>query len=250
MSTVADSAFKAGRLFHHAFNIRERPGAQNPEYKQLIDDYQNNSEMRSIFDSFADACSLEVLEVSSAGVFLAPKLIGRRPGSAFCFRLADYKTFDDARERVLHGVIQLVIASFVFPSPERLEDPIDSLGAPVRVGQLVEHLDRLLAQFQQANTRMPSENPDEDPVWQQLRMLVKEMPTETGRQARHTLTRHVQTACTVLEREGFFRKQEARPGDPEKYIPLPQYRVHVRHLADHRRLYDFIARLKGEVTSA
>jgi hypothetical protein len=250
MNTVADHAFKAGRLFHYAFNIRERPGVQNQEYSQLIEAYVNQPEVRVIFDSFADACFLDVLEVSVAGVFLAPKLGGRRQSSAFCFRLADYKTFDGPQDRVLHGIIQLAIASFVFPSSERLEDPIDSLGAPVRVAQLVEHIDRLLEQFKQASTRLASENPDEDPVWQQLRMLVKEMPTETGRQARHTLTRHVQTACNVLEREGFFRKQEARPGDPEKYIPLPQYRVHVRHLADHRRLYDFIAKLKGEVAHA
>jgi hypothetical protein len=250
MSNAADHAFKAGRLFHYAFNIRERPGTQNPEYAQLIEDYQNHPDMRIIFDAFADACFLDVLEVSAAGVFLAPKLDGRRQGSAFCFRLADYKTFETPRDRVLHGVIQLVIANYVFPSPERLEDPIDSLGAPVRVAQLVEHLDRLLEQYRQASSRMPSENPDEDPIWQQLRILVKEMPTETGRQARHTLARQVQLACAVLEREGFFRKQEARPGDPEKYIPLPQYRVHVRHLAQHRRLYEFVARLKGEVASA
>jgi hypothetical protein len=250
MSNLADNAFKAGRLFHFAFNIRERPGVQNPEYAKLIEDYQNHPEIRTIFDTFADACLLDVLEVSSAGVFLAPKLTGRRQGSAFCYRLADYKIFESPNDRVLHGVIQLVIASFVFPSPERLEDPIDSLGPAVRVPQLVEHLDRVLEQFRQASTRTPSENPDDDPVWQQLRLLVKEMPTETGRQARHTLARHVQTACAVLEREGFFRKHEARPGDPEKYIPLPQYRVHVRHLADHRRLYDFVAKLKGEVANA
>lgn len=250
MNNLADIAFKAGRLFHYACNIRERPGVQNQEYAQLIEDYHRLPEMRCIFDSYADACLLEVLEVSAAGVFLAPKSGGRRQGSAFSYRLTDYKTFDDARERVLHGVIQLVIAGFVFPSPERLEDPIDSLGPAVRVAQLVEHLDRLLEQFKQSSQRMPSENPDEDPVWQQLRMLVREMPTETGRQARHTLARHVQTACAILEREGFFRKQEARPGDPEKYIPLPQYRVHVRHLADHRRLYEFVAKLKGEVANA
>lgn len=250
MSNLADNAFKAGRLFHYACNIRERPGVQNPEYAQLIKDYHSLPDMRCIFDSYADACLLEVLEVSEVGVFLAPKLGGRRQGSAFSYRLTDYKTFDDPRERVLHGVIQLVIASFVFPSPERLEDPIDSLGPAVRVAQLVAHLDGLLEQFRQASQRMPSENPDDDPVWQQLRVLVREMPTDTGRQARHTLTRQVQTACAVLEREGFFRKQEARPGDPEKYIPLPQYRVHVRHLADHRRLYDFVAKLKGEVANA
>jgi hypothetical protein len=250
MNNLADIAFKAGRLFHYACNIRERPGVQNQEYAQLVQDYHSLPEMQRIFDAFADACLLEVLEVSAAGAFLAPKSGGRRQGSAFSYRLTDYKTFEDPRERVLHGVIQLVIASFVFPSPERLEDPIDSLGAPVRVAQLVEHLDRLLEQFKQSSQRMPSENPDEDPVWQQLRMLVREMPTETGRQARHTLARHVQIACAVLEREGFFRKQEARPGDPEKFIPLPQYRVHVRHLADHRRLYQFVAKLKGEVANA
>jgi hypothetical protein len=115
MSDVADHAFKAGRLFHYAFNIRERPGVQSPEYAQLIEDYHNYPQFRIIFDSFADACFLDVLEVSSAGVFLAPKLNGKRSGSAFCFRLVDYKTFDDPHERVLHGVIQLVIASFVFP---------------------------------------------------------------------------------------------------------------------------------------
>ena len=80
--------------------------------------------------------------------------------------------------------------------------------------------------------------------------MVIQMPTESGRQPRHTLMRHVQTACSILEREGFFRKQEARPGDPEKYIPLPQYRVHVRHLADHRRLYEFIARLNARGANA
>jgi hypothetical protein len=245
MSPSADFAFKAGRLFHYAFSIRERPGLQNPEYTQLIQDYQNHSEMRCIFDQFVDACQLELLEVSPAGVFLAAKLGERRNGSPFCFRLADYKTFDDSRDRVLHGVIQLILASYVFPSPERLDDPIDSLGPAVRVPQFVEHLDQMLEQFRQSCTQMPSDNPDEEPIWQQLRAMVIQMPTETGRQPQHTLMRHVQTACVILEREGFFRKQEARPGDPEKYIPLPQYRVHVRHLADHRRLYEFVAKLKA-----
>ena len=67
MSNLADHAFKAGRLFHYAFNIRERPGVQNQEYSQLIEDYHNYPDMRCIFDSFADACLLQVLEVSSAG---------------------------------------------------------------------------------------------------------------------------------------------------------------------------------------
>jgi hypothetical protein len=244
MSPVADFAFKAGRLFHYAFSLRERPGIQNPEYAQLIQDYQNHSEMRSIFDQFVDACLLDILEVSSAGVFLAPKLGDRRNASAFCFRLADYKTFEDSNDRVLHGVIQLVLASFVFPTPDRLDDPIDSLGPAVRVPQFVDHLDHLLEQFRQSFTQVPSEQPEEDPLWQQLRLMVIQMPTDSGRQPRHTLMRHAQTACAILEREGFFRKQEPRPGDPEKYIPLPQYRVHVRHLADHRRLYEFIAKLK------
>lgn len=246
MNSLTDNSFKAGRLFHYAFNLRERPGSQNPEYAQLVTEFHGNSEMRCIFESIVEACYLDILEVSSVGVFLSAKPIGQRRGSAFCYRIADYKTFDDVRDRVLHGVIQVVLASYVFPAPERLEDPIDSIGPAVRVSQFVEHLDSLLAQFKRTTERMPSDDPDEEPVWQQLRALVREMPTETGRQARHTLTRHVQIAFGILEREGFFRKQEARPGDPERYIPLPQYRVHVRHLADHRRLYEFVARLKGE----
>jgi hypothetical protein len=245
MSPAADFAFKAGRLFHYAFSVRERP-AQNAEYAQLIDEYRNHSEMRCIFDQFVEACFLEVLEISSAGVFLSPQVVDRRQGSAFCFRLADYKAFDDPQDRVLHGVIQLVLASYVFPTPERLDDPIDSLGSPVRVREFVEHLDQLLEQYRQSCNRMPSDNPDQEPVWQQLRAMVLQMPTDTGRQPRHTLTRQVQMACGILEREGFFRKQEARAGDTEKFTPLPQYRVHVRHLADHRRLYEFISRLKGE----
>jgi hypothetical protein len=250
MTSVADCAFKAGRLFHYAFSLRERPGPHNPEYTQLIQDYQNHPEMRCIFDQFADACLLEVLEVSPVGVFLAPKLGDRRNGSTFCYRLADYKSFEDSNDRILHGVIQLVLASYVFPTPERLDDPIDSLGPAVRVAQFVDHLDQLLEQFRQSCAQMPSNKPEEEPIWQQLRTMVIQMPTETGRQPRHTLVRHVQTACAILEREGFFRKQESRPGDPEKYLPLPQYRVHVRHLADHRRLYEFIAKLKAGGTDA
>jgi hypothetical protein len=250
MNHVADFAFKAGRLFHYAFSLRDRPGLQNPEYAQLIQDYQNHPEMRCIFDQFADACQLEVLEVSSVGVFLAPKVGDSRNSSAFCFRLADYKAFEDSNDRVLHGVIQLVLASYVFPTPERLEDPIDSLGPAVRLPQLVDHLDQLLEQFRQSSTQLPSDNTEEEPIWQQLRSMVIQIPTESGRQPRHTLMRHVQTALSILEREGFFRKQEARQGDPEKYIPLPQYRVHVRHLADHRRLYEFVARLKAGGTNA
>lgn len=250
MSPVADLAFKAGRLFHYAFSLRERPGVQNPEYTQLIQDYQNHSEMRCIFDQFVDACHLEVLEVSPVGVFLAPKIGDHNNSSAFCFRLSDYKSFEDANDRVLHGVIQMVLASYVFPSPERLDDPIDSLGPAVRVPQFVEHLDQLLEQFKQSSPQMPSDRPEEEPIWQQLRTMVIQIPTESGRQPRHTLTRQVQIACSILDREGFFRKQEARPGDPEKYIPLPQYRVHVRHLADHRRLYEFIAKLKARSANA
>jgi hypothetical protein len=249
MNQTADCAFKAGRLFHYAFSLRERP-AQNAEYANLIDEYLNHSEIRCIFDQFVEACCLELLEVSSAGVFLGPRVADRRQASAFCYRLADYKAFDDPHERVLHGAIHLVLASYVFPTPERLDDPIDSLGSPVRVLEFVEHLDQLLEQFRHACSRMPSDDPDEEPVWQQLRAMVLQMPTDTGRQARHTLTRQVQIACAILEREGFFRKQEARPGDAEKFTPLPQYRVHVRHLAEHRKLYEFIARLKGETSNA
>jgi hypothetical protein len=250
MSSIADFAYKAGRLFHYAFNIRERPGVQNPEYTQLIQDYQNLSEMRCIFEQLVDACQLEVLEVSPLGVFLAPRLGDHRNASAFCFRLSDYRSFDDANDRVLHGVIQLVLASYVFPVPERLDDPIDSLGPSVRVPQFVDHLDQVLEQFKRSSSQLPSERVEEDPIWQQLRSMVLQIPTESGRQPRHTLTRHVQVACSILEREGFFRKQDARPGDPEKYLPLPQYRVHVRHLADHRRLYEFIAKLKAGTGNA
>lgn len=249
MNSTADIAFKAGRLFHYAFNLRERP-AQNAEYAQLINEYVNRSEMRCIFDQFVEACFLEVLEVSSVGVFLAPKPPDRRQGSTFCFRLADYKTFDDPHERVLQGTIQLVLASYVFPTPERLDDPIDSLGSPVRISEFVEYFDQLLEQFRQLCSRMPCDNPDEEPIWQRLRAMVLQLPTDSGRQPRHTLTRQVQIACSILEREGLFRKQEARAGDTEKFIPLPQYRVHVRHLADHGRLYEFISRVKGESQNA
>jgi len=102
------------------------------------------------FDQFVEACSLEILEVSSVGVFLCPRVVEQRQGSTFCFRLADYKSFDDPHDRVLHGAIQLVLASYVFPTPERLDDPIDSLGSPVRVSEFVEHLDQLLEQFRQS----------------------------------------------------------------------------------------------------
>lgn len=250
MNALADFAFKAGRLFQYGLSVRERPGSQNPEYAQLIEDYHNCPDLRVIFNQFVEACSLEVLEVGSAGVFLAPKVSDRPSASPFCYRLADYKNFDDANERVLHGLIQLVLASYIFPVPERLDDPIDSLGPAFRVPQFVEHLDQLLEQFRHSSIRMPSNDPDEEPVWRQLRQMVLQMPTESGRQPHHTLLRHVQTACAILEREGFFRKQEARAGDPEKYIPLPQYRVHVRHLADHRRLYQFVAKLRTGILNA
>lgn len=236
---------KAGRLFHFAFNLRERPGPQNPEYAQLIDDYLNIGEMRLVFDGFVDACHLDVLEISKAGVFLAAKSEGRRQGSAFCFRLSDYKSVKDVPERVLQGVIQLLIASYTFPSAERLDDPVDQVGPPIRVPKVVDHLEHVLAQFRASEDVMSTDDQEQEPIWRQLRSMLREIATDSGRHARNTLMRNVQTACDVLEREGFFRKQEARPGDPEKYIPLPQYRVHVRHLAEYRRgLFDLISNLR------
>src|SRR5271165_1968735 len=102
-------AFRAGRLLQWALRPRENPN-QEKEYRQLLDDYLEQFDFRSLVKEIADGLGLRVLDADHRGMVLGPD-----PASVFAFRPAEFRAGSvSAEDRLLDGLVQLAIAASVF----------------------------------------------------------------------------------------------------------------------------------------
>jgi hypothetical protein len=226
-ATRDDLAHGAGQLIAFGLRGRLRP-AQDPEYAALLQRYRADSALREMVAVVASGLGLVVLGETDHGLVL-----GAEQGSPFAVRLEDYKRSRlSVDERLCHGLIQLAIAAWCFPTAESLEDPDAVAGATVSTRRIVEYLVDLCGELKERHKEDPDIGTQElREAWRIVLARAETRGTADGRRSASTLSGMVAHALEFLEAGGLLRRVGDQDGG--SWQALGSYRLQVRELAAH-----------------
>lgn len=223
----------AGRLLAYGLNPRVRP-AQDPTYAHLLRRFRADPDMRTLTAAVAEGLGLLVLDVTERGIVL-----GAVDDGPFALRLRSYRQNLSVEERLSHGVIQLAIAAWCFPTAAELADA-DSVVVRVSVNGLVRYL-RELCQELEARAALDPEagTPELQEAWRAILSRPETRETPDARRTAGSLAGMVAYALETLAEGGLMSRASDDEGGT--YNALSAYRVHVRELAAHRA-FDLVQR--------
>ena len=131
-----------------------------------------------------------------------------------------------------HGLIQLAVAAWCFPTAESLEDPDAIAGTRVSVGRLVEYLVGMCEELKSRSEEDPEAgSPELQEAWRTVLVRAQTRGSPDGRRSAGTLSGMVAHALGSLERGGLMRKIDESSGGT--WQALSAYRLQVRELAAH-----------------
>jgi hypothetical protein len=212
-------AAAAARLLLLAMTPRVT-SANNAEYGELLKRYAGDVGFRDLTKAIARGMELQIYGDSTVhGLMLVS-----RPDGFFAPTLDSFRRNMSFRERVAYGLLHFVIAAYVYPNEDRLNDEDDVLSHKVRAGDIarygVEVCEGLRA-MSRAN-EVFSEQCVEG--FNHL-LSLPETDSSGGRQNMVAMTRYL---LEKYAREGLF--QEFDEAGESLFRARPQFRVQVRFM--------------------
>jgi len=221
----SDVGEDVGMLIGFALNPRSRP-AQEPVYDELLRRFRHDASFRSLTTAVLRGLQLTILDAGEHGMVL-----GASQDSIFGLRLADYRQNMSLEDRVCHGLIQLAIAAWCFPTAASLADP-DPLVHQLSHQRIVRYLVDLGLQLKaRAESDADYGSPELREAWRVVVSRAETRSTPDGRRTAQTLAGMVAHALLHLERGGQLRRVSDEEGGT--YKTLSSYRIQVRELSAH-----------------
>lgn len=226
MSTDGEDAFLTGRLLQWALRPRQRPG-QEQEYAELVERYLTRPSFRSMVREVARGLGIDVLDAGSHGLVLGPT-----PDSVFALSPQAFRpALTSAEDRLLDGLVQVAIATVVFPRARDLEEDPDLARPPVTIDEVEEQLRSLCTALQKATQEQPDPLTTHEGLqeaWRVYQSRLDAMETADNRKAPRTTRRIIEYALERLRDHGCFTQ-----GRDEKraWQPTRRYQVLVQELA-------------------
>lgn len=220
---------EAGRLLALGLMPKRRP-SNDEEYARLVRRYLDEPGFEEVLRDIAAGLGLEVLDVSEYGIVL-----GAGEDSPFGLTVADYRASLSKVERLLHGLVQVGLAAYLYPRAEDLESD-----AEVRQVSVADLDDYLRDQCEALRAKSPdkADAPVEQPELERALQIYLRWPstkkTADGRRASKTTQGIIAHALNRLEGHGLLRKVNDNRGGT--FQALRRYRVQVRELAAHGAL--------------
>ncbi len=218
----------AARLLSYGLRPKLRPAA-NPDYRELLRRYRQEAALRAVCDAVGRGMGLLILGATDHGIVL-----GAEDEGPFAMRLADYRRSDTkVADRLCHGLIQLAIAAWCFPTSQQLEERDSVAGVRVSVNRMVDYLVELCRQLKERATTDDAEedSPELAEAWRTILSRAETRATSDGRRAPHTLAGMIAHALNMLETGGLLRR--VADDDGGTWQALGSYRMQVRELAAH-----------------
>lgn len=226
---VADAG-AAAQLVGYGLQPRLRPAAA-AGYADLVARHQSDVAFRDLVEHVADGLGLLVLDADVvSGVVLAAA-----PGSPFELRLGDYRTNLSADDRLLHGLIHVAIAAYVYPTAASLSDDEVRHASVVNVERFLRAACERLAERQGGD----GDASERAQAWQLYLRRQSARETADGRVGVSTTTGMVRYAFERLVAGGMATRTGA--ADHGTYRLLGRYRTGVRELgatSAHRELLE------------
>ncbi len=226
--TELQVAEDAARLLRYGLSPKLRPGA-SPDYRELLRRYQHDAALRAHAEAIGTGLGLLVLGATEHGLTL-----GAEDSGPFAMRLGDYRRgVSSVADRLCHGLIQLAVAAWCFPTAQQLDERDSVAGVRVSVNRLVDYLVDLCNRFKQDSQDSDPEDksPELCEAWRTILVRAQTRSSRDGRRSPSTLAGMVAHALEVLEEGGLLR----RIGDEDggTWQALGSYRIQVRELAAH-----------------
>jgi hypothetical protein len=227
VSTSFETLEDAARLLSFGLRPMLRPG-RDPDYAELLQRYRSNGTFREHVAVIARGLGLVVLGETELGLVL-----GAEEGGPFALRLADYRRSGlGVEERMCHGLIQLAVAAWFFPTAQSLEDPDAIAGARLSGRRLAEYLVGICKELEARAEEDPDAGaPELQEAWRAILARAETRSTPDGRRSSSTLAGMIGQALEALERGGLLRKVDDADGGT--WQALGAYRLQVRELAAH-----------------
>ncbi|HRI07092.1 MAG TPA: hypothetical protein PKW35_04700 [Nannocystaceae bacterium] len=202
--------------------------AREPAYAQLIERYRTDSAMRHCTDAVARGLHLAVLGFTPQGIVL-----GADEDGPFVHRLTDYRrTTLSVEDRMCHGLVQLAIAAWCFPTAQDLAASDDSAGVRFSTNKVVAYVVRLSEELQRRSQHDPElGSPELREAWRAILQRPETRATPDGRRTANTLHGMIDYALEVLDKGSLVRR--LNDDDGGTWQALAAYRIHVRELAAH-----------------
>ena len=229
MTTTHDDALQAGRLIQWGLRPKALP-FNEPEYRELLRQYENRSDFRALVQGCAEGLGLVVLAANERGLFL-----GAKDDSVFTQLPSSFRTGQvSGDDRLLDGLVELGIAATIFPRQRDLENDILEARPPVTVADVDATIRELVNVLKQQHALEP--RPDADRIdqglweaWQVYESRPQARRTKAGRISSHSahglielhLDRLVDLGCFTVDRQD----------TPARYRPTLRYQVLVQELA-------------------
>lgn len=228
MSADKNDAYSAGRLLQWGLRTRARP-VQEPEYLDLIRQYFDNSDFRTIVRQTADGLGLRILDVNEHGLFLSPS-----SDSVFALKPADFRPgHSSADERLLVGLIQIAIAATIYPRQRDLEEPSQVVRQPVTVDEVDANIRMICDGYAEAAKANADVVADEstrglEEAWRIYQKRVPVAQTKGGGEGHRTTHRLIRQTLDRLSELGCFTREGS---DHPAYRPTMRYQVAVKEIA-------------------
>lgn len=222
-----DAIESAARLIAFGLTPGLRP-AKEPAYASLIERYRTDDAMRQCTDVVARGLHLVVLGFTPQGIVL-----GADEDGPFAHKLSDYRrTQLSVEDRMCHGLVQLALAAWCFPTAQDLATSDDSAGIRFSANRVVGYLVKLCEELQRRSVQDPElGSPELREAWRAILQRPETRATPDGRSTPGTLHGMVKYALEVLEKGSLVRRTSDDDGGT--WQALAAYRIHVRELAVH-----------------
>lgn len=229
MTTSRDPVWHAGRLVQWGLRPLARP-AQEAEYRELVERYFDDGAFRTTVRELAEGLGLHVIDVSEHGVVLAP-----HDDSIFTLKPADFRPGSSkVDDRLLDGLVQVAIASTVFPRARDLDEDPDIVRAPVTVDEVEAQLRQLCEHLSEEARGEPDPNAEDErrglvEAWRVYMQRLDVMETRDARKAMRATRRIIEYSLDRLREFGCFT--QVRQGAEIAWQPTRRYQVMVQQLA-------------------
>lgn len=226
MGMAHEDARRAGRLIQWGLRPKALP-FNEPEYRELLRQYEDRPEFRALVDGCAEGLGLSVLLASERGLFLGPE-----DASVFAQSPSDFRGRPvSGDDRLLDGLVQLGIAATVFPRQRDLDDDILEARPPVSSADVDETIRGLAEALKQQAAASPEDQIDRGlrEAWQVYESLSHARRTKDGKLAKRSALGRIEVHLDRLAEFGCFTAERQRT--PVHYRPTLRYQVFVQELA-------------------
>ena len=231
---------QAARLVAWGLRPTERP-ASSIEYRELIERYQRDAAFQDTVKRVAAGLECRVLYGGPHGLLLAPS-----NDSPFELTPSAFRGNADANGRLLDGLIQVAIASTVYPrAADMLEDPGIARSEITASGVMLT-LDTIAARLRESAQGAP--DPDASAVeqglveaWRVYDKLPRIGAGSDGRVRTNTVRRQIDLNLDRLREFGCMMRQQRAMGE-DGWRPTYRYQVLVQDYA-YGPIMDALARL-------